>query len=411
MRKFTLLTTVLIVCAAVNISAQFPIKIPKINKPKVEKPETAQPQTNDSDSTDAATNPNQSKNQPQKSGGTVNFMPQPMPTSAPVLLKDTLNIQIRSHNSYWKNPNQSFYTSWIPKVSFDLFYDRSETIRYTAEWLKPDGSLWFSEALLDDRRSDPNNTIIDTKSTDVAGIYGLRLLNSKTKEVVFQGKFKVNRTQLNAGETRYKNLAAFNVENDWSLPIGYVGFSEHTTWDKDPTPTVYLWFKGELKAEDFEARLFHNNQQITSTVDGGAITNGSSLGAEERNVDTCAEQPEVCHYLLWGFSWKNFIVESFDASEHNFAYRRENPNAVYTRDKPGEYTVKIFYKGAQVRETKFTVQPNGWLAANAFAAQLPLDRLKIVVPVKIMGTLDKYNQAAWKTNAFYGNPLNGFVAP
>ncbi len=398
-----LITAILIGFSAINVPAQFNIKIPKINKPKTEQPKT------DGDSS-GTTNPNPNRNQSPKSGGSVGYMPQPLPTNTPVLLKNTLNIGIKSTNTYWKFPNQTFYTSWMPVIFFDLFFDNSETVRYTAEWLNPDGSLWFSQPV-DGTQTRYDSALFDTKASIATGTFGLRLLNSKTKEVVFQGKFKVNRQQLNPGEPRYKNLAAFSVENDWSLPIGYVGFDEHTTWDKDPTPTVYMWFKGDLQKEDFEARLFYNNQQITSTDDGGAITNGSSLGSEERNSDNCAQQPEVCHYLLWGFSWKNFIVESFDPATHNYAYRRENPNAVYTKDKPGEYTVKIFYKGQQVRETKFTIQPNGWLAANAFATQLPMDRLKIVVPIKIMGTLDKYNAAAWKADAFYGNPLPGFFAP
>ena len=40
--------------------------------------------------------------------------------------------------------------------------------------------------------------------------------------------------------------------------------------------------------------------------------------------------------------------------------------------------------------------------------QIYLTNYKIVVPVKVMGNLDKWNAAAWKTDAFYGNPLIGF---
>ena len=240
----------------------------------------------------------------------------------------------------------------------------------------------------------------------------MRLLNAKTKEIVFQGKFTVKKTMLAPNEPRRKNQAIFYVDQDWNMSIGYVGFDENDSWDYDPHPTVYLWFKGDLKAEDFEARLYQNNQQITSTDDGGSIGTDSTF-AGQRNPESCFENTEICRYNLWTFNWKNFRVESYDPVEHRLSsgYVRENPNAVYTKDKPGEYTVKIFHKGMQVRETKFTVQPNGWLAPNAYAKQLPLDRLKIVVPVKIMGTLDKWNPAAWKTDAFYGNPLTGFVVP
>ena len=194
--------------------------------------------------------------------------------------------------------------------------------------------------------------------------------------------------------------------------IGYAGFDCDDSWNDDQSLTVYLWFKGDLKAEDFEARLFFNNQQVASTDDGGSIGDGSTF-AEKRNPDSCFQNTEVCRYTLWSFKWKKFRVESFDKESHpnDQGYARSEPNALYTKDKPGEYMVKIFYKGQQVRETKFIVQPNGWLAPNPFASQIPLDRLKMVIPVKIMGNLDKWNQTAWKTDAFYGNPLTGFNVP
>jgi hypothetical protein len=39
---------------------------------------------------------------------------------------------------------------------------------------------------------------------------------------------------------------------------------------------------------------------------------------------------------------------------------------------------------------------------------MPLTNYRIVVPVKVLGTLDKWNAATWRTDAFYGNPLSGF---
>lgn len=338
-------------------------------------------------------------------------MPKPKPTNVPVLLKDSINVSVYTGNKYWKTPNEANHSSWMPLIQYGLFYDDSEKLFYKVEWLNPDGSLWFSESV-DDRQTRYSAEVFDTKAVDTAGNFGFRLVNSKTKEVIFQGKFKVGKTLLNPGEPRYKNQAMFYVDNDWSLPVGYVGFDDNDSWDYDPSPTVYLWFKGDLKAEDFEARLFYNNQQVTSTDDGGTITDGSTF-AEKRNPDSCFQNTEVCRYTQWNFKWKNFRIESYDPVEHQTSsgYARQVPNAAYTKDKPGEYTVKIFYKGTQVRETKFTVQPNGWLAPNAYAGQAPLDRLKTIVPVKIMGTLDKYNATSWKTDAFYGNPLSGFVAP
>lgn len=73
--------------------------------------------------------------------------------------------------------------------------------------------------------------------------------------------------------------------------------------------------------------------------------------------------------------------------------------------------MKIFYNGTQVREAKFAIDQKGWIAPNDFSKQIYLTNYKVVVPVKVMGNIDKYNVTAWKTDAFYGNPLSGFAAP
>ena len=412
MKKITFLTIMfLIAFGTSNVSAQFNIKIPKINKPKIEQPKTDEPTTNgDDSSTDRSSNTN--RNSSTKSKSSVGWMAKPLPTNVPVLLKDSINVQLAFKDKYWKTPNDYRHSSWLPRVQFGLFYDESETIHYKVEWLNADGSLWFSEPVENRLGYRTEAGDFDTRGSDAAGNFGFRIVNAKTKETAFQGKYKVGKIPTDLKEARLKNAAIFYVENDWSLPVGYVGFDWNDSWDFDPSPTVYLWFKGDLKPEDLEARLFFNNQLVTSTDDGGAINYGATF-QEQRNHESCYEHTEVCRYTQWSFKWKNFRVESFDWEQHpnNQGYTRNEPNAIYTKDKPGEYTVKIFYKGQQVRETKFTVQPNGYLAPNAFAAQVPLDRLKAVIPVKLLGTLDKWNQTNWKTDAFYGNPLSGFVAP
>ncbi|MEJ7713480.1 MAG: hypothetical protein WKF84_27455 [Pyrinomonadaceae bacterium] len=83
----------------------------------------------------------------------------------------------------------------------------------------------------------------------------------------------------------------------------------------------------------------------------------------------------------------------------------------FTEDMPGEYTVKVFRKGVQVREAKFSVDSEGLFVGGGFAGQINLINYGIILPVKVMGTLDKWNAIAWKTDAFYGNPVSGFSVP
>jgi hypothetical protein len=331
------------------------------------------------------------------------YYSRPVPTGPPVFLRDTVEVALQTKNTYWKVPNQNDYTSWVPRVIFEVFYDDSARLRYTADWFNPDGSLWFSEALnygysgVKTARitSDYSDELLNTKAVNATGTYGLKLTNAKTGEVVFQGKFKVNKLAAFPGEARYKNRFEFFVDNDWNLPIGYVGFNYDSAWSY-PQPTVFMWFKGRLETKDFEARLFLNGQEVASTDEGGNINSQRERGSD------CLRFVDVCQYHLWEFYWPKFMVENTDW------VRRQKPNSIFTKDRPGEYTVKVFHKGVQVREAKFTIDAKGLIAPNAFSAQMPLTNYRIVVPVKVLGTLDKWNAATWRTDAFYGNPLSGF---
>ena len=73
---------------------------------------------------------------------------------------------------------------------------------------------------------------------------------------------------------------------------------------------------------------------------------------------------------------------------------------------PGEYTVKVFYKGEQVRETKFNIDA-GDFADNGLVLQNKISTDKIFLPVTVMGTADKWNPANAKR--FCGNPRLALV--
>jgi hypothetical protein len=87
--------------------------------------------------------------------------------------------------------------------------------------------------------------------------------------------------------------------------------------------------------------------------------------------------------------------------------KEKHPNTLFTGDLTGEFTVKVFYKGAQVREARFA------LAADGAPIRTPLSDQVFstisLIPVKATGTAEKWNPNAWKTDLFYGNPLSGFT--
>jgi hypothetical protein len=84
----------------------------------------------------------------------------------------------------------------------------------------------------------------------------------------------------------------------------------------------------------------------------------------------------------------------------------------YLMSNPGEYEIKVLWNDELSRSIKFTVGAGG-----DFNGGVPLlykvreeDRLSgIIVPVRILDAQDgAWNKAAWKTDAFYGNPPQGF---
>jgi hypothetical protein len=99
---------------------------------------------------------------------------------------------------------------------------------------------------------------------------------------------------------------------------------------------------------------------------------------------------------------KTFIYDNGGEFNH------DNSNAFYADKNPGEHTVKIYRKGAQVRELKFTIGADGKLMDTGFAKPLFLAKYKVIVPVKVVGASEKWDALSWKTDAFYGNPIAGF---
>lgn len=396
MKRKVFLTTALLLIfsfAANDAAAQFEIKLPKFGKPKTEKPKTEQP---------TSEQPKTSDNRPAAQLNQSAYLAPPEPTNVPVLLLETLEIKAKNETRYWKTPNASNAANWYPQVSFDVFLQKgSPKLRFLAEWFNPNGSAWFSEPLEQtgsdySLRSPYESKQFYENGVLTTGVYGLKITDTKTGAVHFQGKFKVSKMPI---KEEVKTL--FYVDNDWLLPIGYAGFNRNVTdYDVRTRPTVFFWFRGYPDAKQLEAELHFNNQKIATTDRGGLINRWA-----ERGNDTCFQAREVCSHSLMGFEWENLLVDNSPNARQN------SPNGYFTRDKPGEYTVKIYYAGEQVREAKFIVDQKGWIARNAFSEQIFLNDHRVAVPVKITGNLEKPNYAAWKPEAFYGNPLNGFSAP
>ena len=81
-------------------------------------------------------------------------------------------------------------------------------------------------------------------------------------------------------------------------------------------------------------------------------------------------------------------------------------------ENAGEYEIKILENGKLARTAKFTMGPNGQLVDSGVGKQNNLGTGRIVLPVQITGDQDgTWDRNAYKTDAFFGSPLTGFVVP
>lgn len=389
--------------AVFSAFAQINIKIPKIGQPKATPTPSSTPPTN--------TTPIKNTNNPVLATNNTstttkeNFAIKPQATDKPVLLKTTLDVRADLENRYWKMPNESNFTSWIPQVKFKVFYKSDVRLRYQAEYFLPDGKPWFSETLEPDM-TDQNNQTVEIKSsragerfanrsTIAVGTYGVKITNTRDNTVVFEGKFKVNKYKYGPNIPMFKNQYCFYVEQDWNLPIGYIWLKWTGNGAASPLPTASMWIKDDIRSSDLEARLFYNGQEIATTDDMGEAE------YSEYRFPNIQENKELTYWRLWNFSWYKVRYA------HSKTARGSFPQAKFINDMDGEYLVKVFFKGQQIREMKFNVS-GGNLADNGIAKQNNFNDHKIIIPVKIMATTEKWNATAWKTDAFYGNPLVNF---
>nr|ART36717.1 D602 [uncultured bacterium] len=81
----------------------------------------------------------------------------------------------------------------------------------------------------------------------------------------------------------------------------------------------------------------------------------------------------------------------------------------YLSENAGEYELKVLRNKKLARSIKFTVGPDGGFE-NGINAANKIGGRRVIVPVMIIGDQDgPWDKSAWRTDAFYGNPLTGFT--
>ena len=375
---------------AIAAHSQFPIKIPGM--PKVAKPKT-DTQTPMPGSTPGTTSTR---------GRGERIYENDTPTEKLVVIQPQVYIQAANTNSYWKMPNASSVTSWIPEIKIYLFTSDRSQPKMVAEYYNPAGSLWFTEALQtsdDVVRSNETYTLINTKSTNAIGTYSVKVKNKETGAVVFAGKFKVNKFSMASRPTETNKLGYY-VDHDWLVPLGMV----HIPTSQDLTkgwqrPVFSVWTKGDVKYEELEAYLYKDSKLVASKK----VTSGSPT--DERMSPFSAAYDIGNIYKRWDVTFHSILLLN-GASTGN-----GDGDEYFVDSNPGQYVYKLYRNGTQIREFAVTVGTDGRFVRPPYSDAFTFPQHGILLPAKVTGNTEKWNPTAWKTDMYYGNTLSGFVVP
>jgi hypothetical protein len=388
-----------------SASAQLPGGLPRIPRPG--KPKT----TPTPAPTPTETAPPASPNEPQPAAP-----PQPSASSAPAqpqavagsgggiaVLKNLVWVKPRTVTSY-KGDGSTY--SWTPVIMFDTNGNTPSGAQYHATVSLPGGAPWVDMDCKWNSSSQKSYyqcggpDFPEDKGTTATGLFPfvIKMRNELqgTDQTLFTGKVKIEKAPDDTGTPAERAKKSFFYPNmDWALPVGYVYYSP-----ADNHLYTAFWVRGS-----------------TYKVAPHLFYQGKEIGLEGK--PSCNDKMEVGDGYIRSIKpsplWK--LVECELVSDVQIRDKGEKFAVPihYLMSNPGEYEIKVLWNDELSRSIKFTVGAGG-----DFSSGVPLlykvrnadgDRLPgVIVPVRILDAQDgPWNKAAWKTDAFYGNPPAGFT--
>jgi hypothetical protein len=378
--------------------AQFPggLKIPKVSKPKpTPTPAPAAQPTPSGEMQPAA-------------------QPQPTTSSAPAqlqagagqggiaVLKNLVWVTPRTVTSY-KGDGSTY--SWTPDIRFDTNGNLPSGAQYHATVSLPNGTPWVEMDCKWVGGSQSNYyhcggpDFPEEKGTTATGLFpfAIKMRNELqgTDQTLFTGKVKIEKAPGDDGTPAQRAKKSFFYPvHDWALPVGYVYYGPEENY-------LYTSFWVRGSTYNIKPHIFYK---------------GKELDYAGNDKSSCNERAEVGDAYIR--SVKPAPVWRLVECKLYTVIAREKGNNDDTRHRvisnPGEYEIKVLWNDELARSIKFNVGPDGQLAGGVpllYRIQGDGERLSgVIVPVQIIGAQDgPWDKNAWKTDAFYSNPPQGFA--
>lgn len=334
----------------------------------------------------------------------------------------SIQVTLRTHQQYYRGTVRDTETwSWTPRITYRVNgpippggqLSVEFTLPSGKSWIKFDcntketapGSWWETECGVN------SNDVPDEQASIETGLAGFKIILKNelegTNNTLFIGKFKVEKFHVGVVDLpKFKNNFSYYVNYDWNLPIGYVysydGLDHRPGYPPSETEarfTFVAWFKGDPKILDYGkyvAYLYYQGKLVADSAGGG-----------DKYGDTGCQVTNIAyHESPNGYCRRRFTVNAMVWDKQP----EFHPQDFQMYKNPGEYEIKVLENGKLARTAKFTMGPNGQLVDTGIGKQNNLGTGRIVVPVQVIGDQDgTWDRNAYKTDAFFGNPLTGFA--
>lgn len=318
-----------------------------------------------------------------------------------------LVVPRRQTGYYDKNNMRVDSWGWTPQFNFRVNGPIESGGILEVELATPDGKAWLKfdcggGAINEYQWWNVDRCGMDIEEEKAAKQIGqypfkinLRNELKGTTQNLFTGKLKVGKV---ITDTTAKDHFEFYVDYDWYLPlaqvypraqIDYVGNLEEAS-----PLVVSLWFRGRID-EGLVGYLFSNGKEISNTE---SAAKGALL--DESFVSTFDASP---------FAWSKKKFMFTNTLVYNFSKYDQYPDSFRMDKNPGAYEVKVLRNGKLVRAVKFTVGADGKVIDNGVAWQNALGNWRMIVFAQVTGDEGgtKPDLEAWRTGAFFSNPLKG----
>jgi len=330
------------------------------------------------------------------------------------IAKDSVQVTAFTFNVYKGNYDT---WSWVPRMDFRVNGPIASGGQLYVEFALPTGPWVKFDCETNETQkgywwkvSCGGRDIPEDKGSLFTGpvTFKIKLRNelAGTDSTLFTGKMKVAKAHSNEVGPKAVNKWVYFIDHDWNLPIGYVFLTPDSIkgWDL-PEFHVAFWVRGE--ATRIDPHIFFGGKEIgKKSMDGIEVGKASCEAEVENNTTHYVEDslPQkakwarvICDFPNIKGSYKTGAGPGMFGDIYNLAAN------------PGEYEVKILWNNHLARSLKFTVQPGGKFE-NGIATANKLGSDRVIIPVQIIGDQDGvWDKNAWKTEAFYGNPLTGFT--